>query len=117
MPWSSRRSSSRQTKHAAPAVISCLAVLFAFVLAVSGFADEKRLTVYSGATSYSLSVREENGIDYVGLLEILQPLGSASARTDGRTWKLNYNGSDSEFTPGNTQARGRGPTFDLPPLC
>src|ERR1700736_5077201 len=89
--WSSRRWSSRRTRRAAPAVISCLVVLFAFVLAVSGFADEKRLTVYSAAASYSLSVREENGIDYVGLLEILQPLGSASARTDGRPWRLNYN--------------------------
>jgi N-acetylmuramoyl-L-alanine amidase len=114
MLWSSRRRSSRQTKRAAPAVISCLAVLFAFVLAVSGFADEKRLSVYSGATSYSLTVREKDGTDYVSLLEILQPLGSVSARTDGRTWRLNYNGSDSEFTPGKTLARVAGQTFDLP---
>ena len=109
MPWSSRR-----TKRAAPAVISCLAVLFAFVLAVSGFADEKRLTIYSGATSYSLTVREKDGTDYVGLVEILQPLGSVSARTDGRAWRLTYNGSDSEFTPGKTRARVQGQAFDLP---
>ena len=109
MPWSSRR-----TKRAAPAVISCLALLFAFVLAVSGFADEKRLTIYSGATSYSLTVREKDGTDYVGLVEILQPLGSVSARTDGRAWRLTYNGSDSEFTPGKTRARVQGQAFDLP---
>jgi N-acetylmuramoyl-L-alanine amidase len=82
-------------------------------MAVSGFADEKRLSVYSGATSYSLTIREKNGTDYVGLLEILQPLGSVSARTDGRTLKLNFNSSESEFTPGKTRARVQGQTFDL----
>jgi N-acetylmuramoyl-L-alanine amidase len=97
-------------------VISCLVVLFAFVLAVSGFADEKRLTVYSAATSYSLAVREKSGTDYVGLLEVLQPLGSVSTRTDGRAWRLNYNGADSEFTPGKTLARVQGQAFDLPAM-
>ncbi len=76
--------------------------------------DEKRLSVYSGAASYSLTVQEKNGTDYVGLLEILQPLGSVSARTDGRAWRLNYNGVDSEFTPGKTRARVQGQAFDLP---
>ena len=109
MPWSSRLAT-----RAAPAVISCLALLFALLLAVSGFADEKRLSVYSGATSYSLTVREKNGLDYIGLLEILQPLGPVSARTDGRVWRLNFNGADSEFTPGETRARVHGKTLDLP---
>src|SRR5712692_8771413 len=109
MPWSSRR-----TKRAAPGFIFCIAVLLAFVLAVSGFADEMRLSVYPGTTNYSLNVREKNGADYVGLLEILQPLGSVSARTDGRVWRLSYNGVDSEFTPGKTRARVQGQTFDLP---
>jgi N-acetylmuramoyl-L-alanine amidase len=83
-------------------------------MAVSGFADEKRLSVYSGAMSYSLTVLEKNGTDYVGLLEILQPLGSVSARTEGRSWRVNYNGADSEFTPGGTGARVQGQAFDLP---
>jgi N-acetylmuramoyl-L-alanine amidase len=114
MRWSSRRWCSGGTKPAAPVAIVCLAVLFAFVLAISGFADEKRLSVYSGAASYSLTVQEKNGTDYVGLLEILQPLGSVSARTDGRAWRLNYNGVDSEFTPGKTRARVQAQPFDLP---
>ena len=114
MRWSSRRWCSGGTKPAAPVAIVCLAVLFAFVLAISGFADEKRLSVYSGAASYSLTVQEKNGTDYVGLLEILQPLGSVNARTDGRAWRLNYNGVDSEFTPGKTRARVQAQAFDLP---
>jgi N-acetylmuramoyl-L-alanine amidase len=109
MRWSSRR-----TKPAAPVPIVCFVLLFAFVLAISGFADERRLSVYSGAASYSLTVQEKNGTDYVGLLEILQPLGSVSARTDGRAWRLNYNGVESEFTPGKTRARVQAQAFDLP---
>jgi N-acetylmuramoyl-L-alanine amidase len=121
MPWSSgprakQRWGNPPAQRAASAAISGLAILFAFVLVLSAFADEKRLTVYSSATSYSLGIREKNGVDYVGLLEILQPLGSASARTDGRTWRLNYNGSDSEFIPGQTRARVQGQTLDLPAM-
>jgi N-acetylmuramoyl-L-alanine amidase len=114
MPWSSRRWCRGGTKPAAPVAIVCLAVLFGFVLAISGFADEKRLSVYSGAASYSLTVQEKNRTDYIGLFEILQPLGSVSARTDGRAWRLNYNGVDSEFTPGKTRARVQAQPFDLP---
>jgi N-acetylmuramoyl-L-alanine amidase len=94
-------------------VIGCLVFLFALLLAISGFADEKRLSVYSGATSYSVTLREQNGTDYVGLLEILQPLGSVSARSDGRVWRLNYNGAESEFTSGKARARVQGQGFDL----
>jgi N-acetylmuramoyl-L-alanine amidase len=112
-PWSNGPWSQRPFVRVAPTVVFCLVLLFAFVLVVSGFADEKRLSVYSGAPSYSLPVRERNGTDYVGLLEILQPLGSVSVRADGRTWRLNCNGIDSEFAPGKTRARVQGQTFDL----
>jgi N-acetylmuramoyl-L-alanine amidase len=109
MPWSSRR-----IRRAALVVGFGVAVLFAFVLGVSGFADEKRLSVYSGSANYSLTVTEKNGTDYVGLFEILQPLGSVNSRSDGRVWRLNFNNVESEFTPGKTRARIRGQGFDLP---
>ena len=91
-----------------------LLALLVFAVAVSGFAEEKRLSVYSGTASYSLTVREQNGAEYVGLLEILSPLGSVSAYTDGGVWRLSFNRVDSEFTPGKTRARVRGKNFDLP---
>jgi N-acetylmuramoyl-L-alanine amidase len=118
MPWSRRRWSNRDwgNREKTRSVISCLAVVFALVLALSGFADERRLSVYSGASSYSLTVVQKNGTDYIGLLEILQPLGSVNARTEGRAWRLNYNGADSEFTPGQTRARVQGQIFDLPAM-
>jgi N-acetylmuramoyl-L-alanine amidase len=109
MPWSSRR-----TKRAAPVITFCIAVLFAFVFGVSGFADEKRLSIYSGSANYSLTVTEKNGTDYVGLVEVLQPLGPVSVRPDSRNWRLTFNRIDSEFSPGKTRARIRGQAFDLP---
>ena len=108
------RWSRRGTKRAASSVSSCIAVLFVLVLAVSGVPEEKRLSIYSGTASYSLAVIEKNGTDYVGLLEVLQPLGTVSVKTDGRVWKLSFNRAEGEFTPGKTRARVRGQNFDLP---
>ena len=111
------RWSSRPRERAAPAVMVGTAVLLAllvFDVVVSGFAEEKRLSVYSGTASYSLTVREQNGAEYVGLLEILSPLGSVSAHSDGGVWRLSFNRVESEFTPGKTRARVRGKNFDLP---
>jgi len=112
MPWS-----SRPRDHAAPVVMAGMAVLLALLVfdaAVSGFSEEKRLSVYSGAASYSVPVREQNGAEYVGLLEILGPLGTVNGRTDGGVWRLNFNRVDGEFTPGQTRARVQGKSFDLP---
>ena len=108
------RWSSRPTNRAAWGVLSSIAVFFALVLAVSGFAEEKRLSVYSGTANYSLTVREKNGTDYVGLLEILQPLGPVSAGPGGPVWRLSFNRVDGEFTPGKSRAQVQGQTFDLP---
>ncbi len=108
MRWSSRRS-----KRVARVLTVGSASLFAFVLAVSGFAGEKRISVYSAAVNYTLTVTEKNAIDYVGLLELLQPLGSVSAHQDGRIWRVHFNRVDSEFTPGKTRARVDGQAFDL----
>jgi N-acetylmuramoyl-L-alanine amidase len=105
--------SSRLANHWASGIIFCTVILLALVLAVSGVPEEKRLSVYSGASSYSLTVKEKNGIDYVGLYEILQPLGPVSVSSNGRVWKLNFGRVDSEFTPGKSRARVRGQTFDL----
>ena len=114
MPWSKGRRSRRTCKRAAPVLIVCVVVLLALVPRISGFADEKRLSVYSGTASYSLTVTEKNGADYVDLIELLQPLGSVSATADSRVWRLSFSHVDSEFAPGKTRARVRGQAFDLP---
>src|SRR5215471_8765807 len=68
-----------------------LALLFGCVGVLSGLpSDEKRITIYSTAANYSLPVVDHNSLDYVGLLEILEPLGQVSAKMDGHAWKFRY---------------------------
>jgi N-acetylmuramoyl-L-alanine amidase len=68
-------------------------------------APEKRLSVYSVAANYSLSLVEREGRDYVGLLELLEPLGRVSAKTDGSRWRLRYNNVEAEFQDAKTRAK------------
>ena len=74
---------------------------------------EKRVTFYSSTANYSLPVSENNGIDYVGLLEVLEPLGTVSAKIDGQRWNLRFNNVKCEFTAGNNRARVQKDDFDL----
>ncbi|HEV3208194.1 MAG TPA: N-acetylmuramoyl-L-alanine amidase [Terriglobales bacterium] len=109
MPWSRKVLGRSAAVLIFGIVVGCL-----LARRVSGFSEEKRLAVYSSNGNYSLPVSERNGTDYIGLLEILQPLGTASARLDGRIWRLHYNDVESEFTAGGTRARIHGRNFDLP---
>lgn len=88
-------------------------LLAAGALLFSASGDQKRITIYSVVANYSLPVTEVGGRDYVGLLEILEPLGSVSATTHGGVWSLRYNNSEAEFTSGSTRARLRGGALDL----
>ncbi len=92
-----------------------LAILLASVafLSAAPAADEKHISVYSPVATYSLPVLDRAGHEYVGLLELLEPLGRVSTRTDGRSWNLRYNALDAEFVAGKTRARIRGRNFDL----
>jgi len=76
-------------------------------------APEKRFTVYSVAANYSLSVVQREGHDYVGLLEVLEPLGKVTAKTDGPRWRLRYNNVQGDFQAGKTHARIQGRDADL----
>src|SRR6201997_423840 len=63
-------------------------------------APEKHLAVYSTAANYNLPLVQRDGRDYVGLLELLEPLGKVTAKTDGSRWKIHYNNIDGEFQVG-----------------
>ena len=86
----------------------------AAVLLVAGSPDEKRISVYSNVANYSLTAVQRNNLDYIGLLELLEPLGTVSAKTSGDHWKFRYNDVESEFIAGRTRARVRGGDLDLP---
>jgi len=75
--------------------------------------DEKKISIYSKAANYSLPITQKNGQDCAGLLEILEPLGTVSAKADGQRWKVRFNNVDGEFTAGKPRARIRGHDFDL----
>src|ERR1700682_2419445 len=88
-----------------------LSIVAVFVLVtlsailLSGAPPEKHLSVYSTAANYSLPVVQREGRDYVGLLEVLEPLGKVSAKSDSRGWRLRYNNVEGDFQVGKTRAR------------
>jgi N-acetylmuramoyl-L-alanine amidase len=75
--------------------------------------EAKRLAVYSRSANYSLNVVDRNGREYVGLLEVLEPLGRVSSKGDSKKWKLRFNDREAEFKQNNSQARVRGHETDL----
>src|SRR6266853_6059329 len=88
-------------------------LLFLALLLVSAAAPEKHLAIYSTAANYSLPVLQRQGQDYVGLLELLDPLGTVSAKSDPPRWRLHYNNILGEFTTGKSRARVQGRDTDL----
>ena len=104
------RTHTRQRVH-----IDCW--VFTLLLALTlpaGSADEKKIAVFSPAATYSILVVDRDGREYAGLLEVLEPLGQVSSRTDGLHWTLRYNQVEAEFTNGKKRARIAGHDFDLP---
>src|SRR5271155_662587 len=88
-------------------------LLFLVVLAASSAAPEKHLAVYSTAANYSLPIVQRQGHEYIGLLELLDPLGTVSAKSDPPRWRIHYNNILGEFTVGHTHARVQGRDADL----
>lgn len=94
-----------------------LAVLLAGAMllpaAASTAGDDKQLSVYAPIATYSLPVIERAGRDYVGLLEILEPLGRVSSQAIGTHWKIRYNNLEGEFVAGKPRCKVRGRECDL----
>ena len=86
----------------------CIAVLI-----LCAAAPEKHLSIYSTAANYSLPIVQRQGHDYVGLLELLDPLGTVSAKSDPPRWRLHYNNILGEFIVGSSRARIQGRDADL----
>jgi len=75
--------------------------------------DDKHISIYSPAANYSLSVVDRGGKEYIGLVEILEPLGRVSAKGDAKKWKVRFNDKASEFKANSNKARVRGHDIDL----
>jgi N-acetylmuramoyl-L-alanine amidase len=104
---SSHRGRRRFPKH----VLAFLLILA--LLPAAGSANQKQLSVYAPVATYTLPVVDHGGREYVGLLELLEPLGRVSATRQGPHWKLRYNAVESEFLAGKTRARVQGRDFIL----
>ena len=77
------------------------------------FADDKHVSVYSPVATYTLPVLDRAGREYVGLLELLEPLGRVSTQSDGRRLRLRYDTVDADFVAGKTRAKIHGCDFDF----
>jgi N-acetylmuramoyl-L-alanine amidase len=97
-----------------PAQLLAFAFLFVTAaLVLLAAPSERQLSVYSTAANYSVRIVQRQGHDYIGLLEVLEPLGSVSAKSDGHRWRLHYNNILGEFVEGRSHARVQGRDADL----
>ena len=84
----------------------CLRVLGAICLLISatlsGSSGPKQLAIFSDSASFSLTVRDQGGREYINLLDLLRRLGTTNVRSEADRWKLTFNGIDSEFRNGKT---------------
>ncbi len=88
-------------------------LLFLVAAALSAAPAEKHLAVFSTAANYSLPIVPSQGRDYIGLLELLDPLGRVSAKLEGSRWRIHYNNILGEFTVNKSRARVQGREADL----
>jgi N-acetylmuramoyl-L-alanine amidase len=109
----SRQSAFRWTRTRKQFGVRLLPLLLLVLILRAGSADEKRIAIYGASTNYTLPVVDRNGHAYVGLLEIIEPLGPVNSHTDGLHWKIRYRDVEADFTNGITRAKIHGKDFDL----
>jgi N-acetylmuramoyl-L-alanine amidase len=88
-------------------------LLFFAVLLLSAAAPEKHLSIYSTAANYSVPIVQRQGREYIGLLELLDPLGTVSAKSELPRWRIHYNNILGDFTVGQSHAHIQGRDTDL----
>ncbi len=80
---------------------------------------ERQLRVFAPQTNYVVPLVEHNGVPYVGLFEVLEPLGRVESRADQQKWRLKFTAASAraievEFTQGETRGKLAGSGYDLP---
>lgn len=76
-------------------------------------AGQEYLSVYTPRTSFSVRLRQYDGSEYVGILDLLDPLGELSARLDGRKWKVRFDGMEMEFQDGKAGMKLGGKRLEM----
>jgi N-acetylmuramoyl-L-alanine amidase len=88
--------------HSIPA---CITALLLLLLAVGFAAEPRRISVYTPQTNYQVDILVRDGVDYIGLTDLLEPLGRVESRIGGGKFTLIFNGSSAEFQDGKRQYR------------
>ena len=78
-----------------------------------------QLAVYSAHSAYSVPLVTLNGQTYVGLVELLEPLGTVDARPDGKKYKLRFTAPgirelELQFHDGKDKGKVKGDNVKLP---
>ena len=113
------RRSARFAMAAIVAVVFLLPALFVHRTTVDAQVPEPaQITVYSPQTSYSVPLLDVKGQQYVGLVDLLEPLGTLDARADGRKYKLRFTPpggrpEEAQFNEGKDKAKVRGDNYKL----
>lgn len=100
----------------AAAIACALTFAVAYLYHVHAQAEPKQLAVFSPQTNYSIPLVDINGLPYVGLVELLEPLGSVDARREGKKYKLQFTPTggkkeELQFNEGKDKGKVRGNNF------
>jgi len=80
-----------------------------------------QLTVYTPQSYYTVPLLTLNGQAYVGLVELLEPLGTVDARPDGKKYKLKFTSPGArelefQFQDGKDNGKVKGDKIKLPSI-
>ncbi len=110
-------------RRACAVILVVIAVLLAMCpanLTAQSTEPERQLRVFAPQTNYVVPIVEHNGTPYVGLFELLEPLGRVESHSDQQQWKLKFTAAASsrsievEFTQGEARGKLAGTGYDLP---
>lgn len=101
-------------------LILLLAVAATLVWHKTVFAQTpEELTIYSPQTTYSVGILNLQGRLYVGIVDVLEPLGSIEARPDGKKYRVKFtppggHAVEAQFNDGKNKAKVLGENLKLP---
>lgn len=81
--------------------------------------EPNQLSVYSPQTAYTVPLLEVKGQLYVGLVELLEPLGTVEARAEGKKYRLSFTppggkSREAQFSEGKDKSKLGGKDYKLP---
>jgi len=94
----------------AAGALLCLALLSG--LWVTHAQEKKRLSIFSSGANYSVPVSDHDGKEYVGLGDVLHPLGGSLA-TENSKIKFRLGSASGECEVGKTKCKVAGNTLEL----